>query len=135
MEAEMKPYEPLDGQLVALQHRLLRAARAFLDPGLQAGTIDREEATRVLTRDVVVSAAMALQEVERYTFRAPGQATSYFCGYQRLLELRTQTELRLGARFHRRRFHDFLLAQGLLPPRLLRRAVLEEFLPAERAGS
>jgi uncharacterized protein (DUF885 family) len=34
-----KPYEPLDGQLAALQHRLLRAARAFLDPGVQAGTI------------------------------------------------------------------------------------------------
>lgn len=31
-EAEMKPFEPLDGQLIALQHRLLRAARAFLDP-------------------------------------------------------------------------------------------------------
>jgi hypothetical protein len=28
-EAEMKPYLPLDGQLVSLQHRLLRAARAF----------------------------------------------------------------------------------------------------------
>ena len=36
-EAEMKPYLPLDGQLVALQHRLMRAARAFLDPELQAG--------------------------------------------------------------------------------------------------
>ncbi len=32
-EAEMKPLLPLDGQLIALQHRLLRAARAFLDPG------------------------------------------------------------------------------------------------------
>ena len=31
-EAEMKPYLPLDGQLIGLQHRLMRAARAFLDP-------------------------------------------------------------------------------------------------------
>jgi len=30
-EAETKPYEPLDGQLIALQHRLLRATRAFLE--------------------------------------------------------------------------------------------------------
>lgn len=134
MEAEMKPYEPLDGQLAALQHRLMRAARAFLDPGLQAGTIGREEATRVLTEDVVLSEAMALQEVERYTFRAPGQATSYFCGYQRLLELRTEVERTLGRRFARQRFHDFLLAQGLLPPALLARAVRENFLPAERSA-
>ena len=39
-EAEMKPYMPLDGQLIALQHRLMRAARAFLDPELQLG-LDR----------------------------------------------------------------------------------------------
>jgi uncharacterized protein (DUF885 family) len=131
MEAEAKPYEPLDGQLAALQHRLLRAARAFLDPGVQAGTITVEEATRVLTEDVVVSPAMARQETERYTFRAPGQATSYFCGYQRLMALRAETERVLGARFDRRRYHDFLLSQGLLPPALLRQAVLESFVSAE----
>lgn len=134
MEAEMKPYEPLDGQLAALQHRLMRAARAYLDPGLQAGTITREEATRILVEDVVLSPAMALQEVERYTFRAPGQATSYFCGYQRLLELRTEVERRLAARFVRQRYHDFLLAQGLLPPGLLARAVREHFIPGEGAA-
>lgn len=131
VEAEMKPYEPLDGQLVALQHRLMRAARAFLDPGLQAGTIAPETATRVLREDVVLSEGMALQEVERYTFRAPGQATSYFCGYQRLMALRNEVERILGSRFVRLRFHDFLLAQGVLPPGLLRRAVLEEFIPRE----
>ncbi|MEO6461782.1 MAG: DUF885 domain-containing protein [Candidatus Eisenbacteria bacterium] len=134
MEAEMKPYEPLDGQLAALQHRLMRAARAYLDPGLQGGTITREEATRILVEDVVLSPAMALQEVERYTFRMPGQATSYFCGYQRLLELRTEVERRLGGRFVRQRYHDFLLAQGLLPPGLLARAVREQFIPGERAA-
>src|SRR5205085_10680604 len=33
-EAEMQPYEPLEGQLIALQWRMVRAARAFLDPML-----------------------------------------------------------------------------------------------------
>ncbi|HEX3602990.1 MAG TPA: DUF885 family protein, partial [Steroidobacteraceae bacterium] len=32
----MQPYEPVEGQLVTLQLRLLRAARAFLDPELQS---------------------------------------------------------------------------------------------------
>ena len=133
-EAEMKPYEPLEGQLAALQARLLRAARAFLDPGLQAGEITREEATRVLREDVGLSEAMALQEVERYTFWAPAQAPSYFCGYQRLLEIRTDAERTLGPRFVRRAFNDFLLAQGLLPPSLLRKAVLDEFVPSQKAS-
>ena len=33
-EAVMLPYMPLDGQLISLQARLHRAARAFLDPEL-----------------------------------------------------------------------------------------------------
>jgi len=133
-EAEMKPYLPLDGQLIALQHRLLRAARAFLDPGLQLGRITREEATRVLREDVVLSEAMTLQEVERYTFHAPGQATAYFCGYARLMELRTDAERILGPRFDRTQFHDFILAQGLLPPALLRKAVMEELVARRKAA-
>ena len=132
-EAEAKPYLPLEGQLVALQHRLLRAARAFLDPGLQLGEIDRETATRVLEQEVVLSPAMAQQEVERYSFRAPGQAPSYFCGYVRLMELRTDVERRLGTAFDRRAYHDFVLAQGLVPPALLRKAVMAEFV-APRSG-
>ncbi|HEX9800439.1 MAG TPA: DUF885 domain-containing protein [Thermoanaerobaculia bacterium] len=134
-EAETKPYEPLEGQLVALQHRLLRAARAVLDPGLQLGEISRDEAFRVLEHDVVLSHAMALQEVERYTFWAPGQAPSYFCGYQHLLELRTDVERMLGETFDRQAYHDFLLAQGLLPPDLLRKAVMQQFVAPIQAQS
>jgi uncharacterized protein (DUF885 family) len=133
-EAEMKPYEPLDGQLMALQHRLLRAARAFLDPGLQLGTLTQEEAMRVLREDVCLSEAMATQEVQRYSFLAPGQAPSYFCGYSRLQEIRTQAELALGKDFDRMKFHDFLLAQGTMSPTLLRKAVQEEFIPGQRAA-
>ena len=132
-ESEMKPYLPLDGQLVALQHRMLRAARAFLDPMLNLGQISPEEARRVLMEEVVLSEGMAKQEVDRYTFRAPGQATSYFIGYQSMLETRQRAELALGGRLDRQRFHDFILAQGLLPPDLRLRAVMEEFVPAEKA--
>jgi hypothetical protein len=134
-EAEMQRYEPLDGQMMTLQARLMRAARAFLDPGLQLGTISKEQAMRVLREDVGLSEAMATQEVERYTFRAPGQATSYFVGYNRLLEVREEAERTLGARFDRRKFNDFVLAQGLIPPGLLRKAVVEEFIPGEGAAA
>jgi hypothetical protein len=132
-EAEMKPYEPLDGQLVALQHRLLRAARAFLDPDLQAGRVTPEEATRFLRDEVVLSEPMARQEVERYTFRAPGQATSYFYGYLRWMQMKAETEMALGSKFDRQRYHDFILAQGLLPPGLISRAVRERFVPEEKS--
>ena len=130
-EAEMKPYEPLDGQLFALQARLQRAARAILDPKLNLGQITPERAKAVLTDEVVLSPAMAQQEIDRYTFRAPGQATSYFYGYTKLMELRADTEIALGKKFSRQAFNDFVIGQGLLPPALLREAVETQFIPSQ----
>lgn len=127
-EAILLPHMPLEGQLVSLQMRALRAARAFLDPELQMGKITVEEAKRLLEEDVVQSKAMAKQETDRYTFRAPGQATSYFHGYVKLMDLRREIESKLGPKFVALRFHDFVLDQGLLPPALLRKAVLAEFV-------
>ena len=55
----MRPYMPLEGQLISLDYRLMRAARAFLDPELQSGKIQPAEAFRVLEQDVVLSHAFA----------------------------------------------------------------------------
>ena len=126
------PYMPLEGQLVSLDYRLLRAARAFLDPELQAGTITQQQALDVLTKDVVASPAFAHSEVERYSLRAPGQANSYFYGYTKLIQLRKDVEAALGPRFSALRFHDYILSQGLLPPALIREAVMNDFVPGEK---
>ncbi len=123
----MLPFMPLEGQLASLDFRLLRAARAFLDPELQMGKVTLAEATRVLMEDVVTSEAMAKQETDRYTFRSPGQATSYFYGYIKLVQLRQELEEKLGPKFNAMAFHDFILEQGLLPPELMRNAALEHF--------
>jgi uncharacterized protein (DUF885 family) len=128
----MQPYEPVEGQLLTLQLRLLRAARAFLDPELQSGAATPERAYEVLEKDVVLSHAFATEEVERFTYRAPGQANSYFYGYTRLLSLRQEVEAALGKKFQPRKFHDFILSQGLLPPDLMRQAVREEFVPSQK---
>jgi uncharacterized protein (DUF885 family) len=130
-EAEMQPYEPLDGQLFALQSRMLRAARAFLDPMVNLGLITPERVKSFLIEDVGQSEGMATQEMQRYTFRAPGQATSYFYGYQRLMETRQAAEVALGKKFNRLAFNDFVLSQGLVPPAVLRKAVMDEFVPAQ----
>ena len=128
----MQPYEPAEGQLLTLQLRLLRAARAFLDPELQSGKVSPERAYEVLEKDVMLSHAFAKEEVERFTFRSPGQANSYFYGYTRLLTLRKETEAALGRKFDQKKFHDFILSQGLLPPDLMRKAVLDGFVPTQR---
>ena len=127
-ETLVRPHLPLEGQLFALQHQLMRAARAFLDPWVNQGRISREEARRVLVDEVGLSEAMAAQEVDRYSFRMPGQATSYFYGLSRLQDLRVRTELALGDDFDQRAFHDFILSQGLLPPDQLAEAVERRFI-------
>lgn len=127
----MQPYMSDEGKLISMQLRLLRAARAFLDPELQWGKVTPEAAMNILENDVVLSKAFATEEVERFTFRSPGQAVSYFDGYTRMRETRAAAEAALGNNFHVDHFHDFVLAQGLLPPNLLKKAVLEVFVPQE----
>lgn len=128
-----KPYMPLEGQLISLDYRLLRAARAFLDIEVQGGKLTQAEVKKVLMEDVVQSSAMAQQEVERYTIHSPGQANSYFYGFTKMIDLRRDTEKALGDKFNAMRFHDFILSQGLLPPALIREAVIKDFIPAEKS--
>jgi uncharacterized protein (DUF885 family) len=125
-EAITLPYMPDEGKLISLQLRLQRAARAFLDPEMQMRKWSPKRAREFLQREVVLSPAFATEEVDRFTFRSPGQATSYYYGYLRLLELREAAEKQLGKKFDPLTFHDTILAQGLLPPDLMKKAVLAE---------
>ncbi|GGY13943.1 hypothetical protein GCM10008098_00720 [Rhodanobacter panaciterrae] len=131
-ESEMLPYEPPAGQFIALQHRMMRAARAYLDPMLNLGLISKERAMEVLMHDVGLSEPMAREEIDRYTFNSPGQAASYFYGYMRIQQLRLETELTLGPKFNRMEFNDFVIGQGLLPPAQLAAAVRTQFVPAQQ---
>jgi uncharacterized protein (DUF885 family) len=118
-----RPYMPLEGQLVSLDYRLMRAARAFLDPELQAGKIQPQEAFRVLEQDVVKSHALAQEEVERYTYRA-GQPIAIFT-VTLLIELRKEAGGSAGGQVQAEEISRFILAQGPLPPDLMRKAVME----------
>jgi uncharacterized protein (DUF885 family) len=131
-EAVMKQYLPIEGQIGALQMRMLRAARAYLDPMLNLGLIEPDAARRVLTDEVMLSAAFAKSEIDRYTFRSPGQATSYFYGYSRLEALRVRAEIALGPKFKEKPYHDFIISEGLLPLDLLEQAVMTRFVPSQR---
>ncbi len=132
-EAEFMPYEPIEGQLIALQFLLLRESRAILDPMLNLGMITPAEATKWLREKVGLSVAMTKQEVDRYTFRGQGQAGSYFYGYGKLADLRVETEVALGDKFDRKAFNDFVVGQGLLPLDQLAEAVRSDFIPAQLA--
>ena len=130
-EAIVRPYLPLEGQMISLQYRLMRAGRMFLDPMLNLGLITPEEAKQLIMEDMAVGESWAQNEVERYTYRMPGQATAYYYGFNKMQALRTQTELKLRDNFDQQAFHDFVLAQGLLPPDILKDAVMNDFVPSQ----
>ncbi|MEP4486482.1 MAG: DUF885 domain-containing protein [Halioglobus sp.] len=127
-ETIMHEYLPQEAQLFNLFTRLMRAARMFLDPMINTGQLTPDQAIEFMMEQTALSRPMATSEAERYAFRMPGQATSYYFGYMNLMRLRTEVEIVLGDEFNQREFHDFILEQGLLPPELLRAAVLERFV-------
>ena len=90
------------------------------------------EAKQLIMEDIGIGETWAQTEIERYTYRMPGQATAYYYGYSKMQELRALTELKLQDDFDQQAFHDFVLAQGLLPPDILREAVMKEFVPSQR---
>lgn len=132
-EALVLPYMPPEGQLAALQIRLLRMARALLDPQINLGRMTPEQAKAFLMKEVVLSEPFAQSEVDRYSYRMPGQATSYYYGYVKLEALKTLAEIALGDKFDLQAFNDFIIAQGILPPNLMKQAVIEDFIPAQKA--
>jgi uncharacterized protein (DUF885 family) len=132
-EGLMKEYLPIDGQIGSLQMRLMREARAFLDPMLNLGMIEPEAAKQFLMDEVVLSEPMAKQEVDRYTFNSPGQATAYFYGFNKLNALRMKVELAQHGKFNQQSYHDFIIGEGLLPFDLLEKAVMERYVKTSSA--
>ncbi len=133
--AELAPELPLEARFLTLHRDLRRAAVAFLDPALHHGRLSVEQASRFLQTRLGLTEKSARQAVWRMTTWSPGQATSYFFGHCQLAALRTAVECRLGSAFDRRRFHDVLLAHGLLPLTLLRQRLLEQIAPQSRRAA
>lgn len=125
-ESIMQPYMPLEGKFMSLQFQLLRAARAFLEPELQLGRVTKADALKILTQDTGFSQFFAEQELKRYTQTLVGQAPTYFYGYQQFLELRSQVEQIQGKQFNLQKFHDYILSQGYLTPKQLRKLPIEK---------
>lgn len=108
-----------DEKMGLLMARIMRNARMFLDPELHLGLITPEKAKRVITEEVGMSAEWAKSELQRYMYRSPGQAPSYYYGYLKLREIRKEAQTRMGASFRERCFHDAILDAGLLPLEIL----------------
>jgi uncharacterized protein (DUF885 family) len=97
---------------------LMRACRLVVDTGIHSLQWTREQGIAYFDANMPSSHYDNQREVERYIV-IPGQATSYYIGMQKIIELRARARARLGDRFDLRRFHDVTLGAGPLPLPLL----------------
>lgn len=97
---------------------LMRACRLVVDSGIHSLKWTREQATAYLDANMPSSHYDNQREIDRYIVM-PGQATSYYIGMQKIIELRARARAKLGDRFELRHFHDVTLGAGPLPLPLL----------------
>lgn len=112
------PYLTAEEQLFAIQTRLWRVARMFLDPQLQLGQITDQRVIDVFTKELGVSITMANLELKRYKYNDIAQAPSYYEGYLLVKQMSEDAKKRLGSKFDLKCFNDRLLSFGLLPLRI-----------------
>jgi uncharacterized protein (DUF885 family) len=93
---------------------LMRATRLVVDTGIHAMKWTRAQAVAYLDANMPSSHYDNQREIDRYIV-LPGQATSYYVGMMKILELRERARTALGARFDLRAFHDAVLGDGPVP--------------------
>ncbi|HUD70669.1 MAG TPA: DUF885 domain-containing protein [Dongiaceae bacterium] len=105
-----------------LGYQAWRASRLVVDTGVHAFGWTRQQAIDYLVENTSLPIHEATTETDRY-ISWPGQALSYYIGYLKIRELRTEAERALGERFDKRAFHDEILRHGSVPLPVLERLI------------
>lgn len=110
------------GDLGRLQMEAFRAARLVVDTGIHAKKWSFDKAASYLANAAGYPQDYAQREITRYAVW-PGQATSYYIGFLKILDLRQKAKGALGARFDLKAFHHIVLANGSVPLSILEKLV------------
>ena len=108
-------------RLGRLAGQLWRAARIVLDASLHTKGMTVEEGISFLMEHAQLERSNATAEVRRYT-QTPGQPQSYLMGKLQILDLIDDLK-KANPDLTMKEMHDKLLAEGSLPPRLMRQAL------------
>ena len=102
------------GDVGRLQFEALRAARLVIDTGIHAFGWTFDEATDFGVDNVGSTLGGAQGAAARYSVW-PGQATAYYVGLLKILELRDRAQTQLGGAFDLAAFHDTVVGNGAVP--------------------
>jgi uncharacterized protein (DUF885 family) len=101
-----------------LAMELWRSCRLVVDTGIHAKKWTREEGIDYYKKNTPNAESDCIKMVERHIVM-PGQATAYKIGMNKILELRSLSEEKLGDEFNIKEFHDVILKDGALPLNIL----------------
>jgi uncharacterized protein (DUF885 family) len=110
-------------RLMRLKDQLWRAGRIILDSALHTRGMTVDEAVDFFVDRVHLERPNALAEVRRYTVSAT-QPMSYLIGKLEILKLAADYKVKKGKDYNMRRFHNDIMAQGNVPPAMVRRILL-----------
>lgn len=114
------------GNLGRLQMEAWRAARLVVDTGIHSKRWTFDQAVDFLVENTGRRREGMESEAARYVVW-PGQATAYYIGYMKILELRQRAQEALGERFDFKEFHNVILGSGAVPLDMLER-IVEEYI-------
>jgi uncharacterized protein (DUF885 family) len=97
-----------------LSLELFRACRLVVDVGINYEGWNKDKAIDYLVANVPLSRGDMTREVERYMVN-PAQATAYYIGMNKIIQLRDLSNEKLGENFDIKDFHDVILRHGALP--------------------
>jgi uncharacterized protein (DUF885 family) len=115
---EMGFYKDPWNRYGTLQDEQLRAMRLVVDTGIHAKGWTRDQAVDFMMNNSGMTRTEVVAEVDRY-IAIPSQALAYKIGALTIQELRKKAELKLGARFDIKAFHEQVLNTGGLPLKVL----------------
>jgi uncharacterized protein (DUF885 family) len=110
------------GDLGRLRLEVFRAARLVVDSGIHSKQWSFNQAVEYLADATGFPTSEAQREITRYSVW-PGQATSYYLGFLKFLELRQKAMDTLGTGFDLKAFHRVILSNGSLPLPVLEKLV------------
>ncbi len=116
------------GDLGRLQMEAFRAARLVVDTGIHAKRWSFDEAVDYMVQAAGFTPGYAQDQISRYSVW-PGQATSYYLGFLKLVELRQKVKDGLGNKHDLKAFHELVLANGSVPLEVLER-LIEAYIAA-----
>ena len=120
------------GDLGRLQAEAFRAARLVVDTGIHAKHWTFDRAVDFMVENTGMPQNAMQGEVSRY-ISLPGQATAYYIGYTKILEVRQRAMDELGDQFDLKEFHNILLGSGALPLDILDQ-VISNFIQSKTDG-